>query len=123
VRIPRIALGTITRKVVWIRVAPRPSAASRSSEGTARSASSVVTITTGKVSTASVRDAQRIAGCPHTGSAPSPSSNESRPRPTKRMKKPSPKRPKTIDGTPARFATAARTQAASREPFGAYSAR
>ncbi len=41
--------------------------------------------------------------------------------PTKMMKKPSPNRPKTIDGTPARLLTAMRTSLASRERGDAYS--
>ena len=64
VRMPGLACGSTTLRTVWNLVAPRASEASRSSRGTARSASSVATITTGRVSTAIVRAAQMSAGCP-----------------------------------------------------------
>jgi len=57
-----MAEGRMTRTSVCDLVAPRASEASRQSRGTARSASSVETITTGSVSTARVRAAQISAG-------------------------------------------------------------
>ncbi len=64
VRMPGAACGTTTCMTVCNLVAPSASDASRSSRGTARSASSVATMTTGSVSTAMVSDAQISAGCP-----------------------------------------------------------
>ena len=102
-------------------VAPSASDASRSSRGTARSASSVATMTTGSVSTAMVSAAQISAGWPKTFS---PWKNAlSMPAPRNWTKKPRPNRPKTIDGTPARLATAIRIARVSGDTGEAYSCR
>ena len=86
VRMPALACGTTTLKTVWNLVAPSASDASRSSRGTARSASSVATMTTGSVSTAIVSAAQISAGWPKTFS---PWKNAlSMPAPRNWMKKP-----------------------------------
>ena len=108
VRIPGTAWGRTTKITVWKRVAPSASEASRSSRGTARRASSVATITTGKVSTAMVRAAHSSAGWPHTRAPPE--NTLSMPAPTNCTKKPRPNRPNTIEGTPARLLTAMRTE-------------
>jgi hypothetical protein len=63
VRIPLLACGSTMRNVVWKRVAPRLIAAiAQIVAGTVRSASSVATMTTGSVSTASVSEDQITAG-------------------------------------------------------------
>ncbi len=64
VRMPGAAAGTTTRHVVSNFVAPRASEPSRTTRGTAASPSSVATITTGTVSSASVRLAHRIPPVP-----------------------------------------------------------
>ncbi len=121
VRMPGAACGTTTCITVWNLVAPSASDASRSSRGTARSASSVATITTGSVSTAMVSAAQMSAGWPYTFSPWKKAL--SMPAPTNCTKKPRPNRPKTIDGTPARFATAIRIARVTGETGDAYSCR
>ena len=102
-------------------MAPSASDASRSSRGTARSASSVATITTGSVSTAMVSAAQISAGWPNTFSPPK--NALSMPAPTNWTKKPRPNRPNTIDGTPARLATAMRIARVTGDTGDAYSCR
>ena len=121
VRMPGIAWGTTTWTTVWNLVAPRASEASRVSRGMARSASSVATMTTGRVSTARVSAAQISAGWPNTFSPPK--ATLSMPVPTNWMKKPRPNRPKTIEGTPARFEMATRTSRVMGDCGRAYSCR
>jgi hypothetical protein len=69
VRMPGRAPGSTTRASVWLLVAPSARLAVRCSSGTARSASSVATITTGSVSTASVSEAQSRPGCAQCSSS------------------------------------------------------
>ena len=102
-------------------MAPSASDASRSSRGTARSASSVATMTTGSVSTAIVSAAQISAGCPYTFSPPK--NALSMPAPRNCTKNPRPNRPNTIDGTPARLATAMRMARVTGDTGEAYSCR
>ena len=64
VRMPGAAAGSTTRTMVWNLVAPMASEASRIERGTAARASSEATITTGTVSSASVRAAHRIPPVP-----------------------------------------------------------
>ena len=67
VRIPANETGRTTRRVVCHFDARQAGAAPRTLRGTAVSASSVATMTTGSVSSASVRDAQRIPEVPKVG--------------------------------------------------------
>ncbi len=67
VRMPGAAAGSTTRRIVWNFVAPVASDASRIERGTADSASSAATITTGTVSRPSVSDAQRMPPVPNVG--------------------------------------------------------
>ena len=64
VRIDGITAGSTTRSVVSSLVAHRASDASRMPRGIAASPSSVATMTTGTVSSASVSDAQRMPPVP-----------------------------------------------------------
>ena len=66
-RIPGAAAGRTTRWMVCHLVAPAASEASRMERGTAASASSAATITTGTVSRARVSEAQRIPPVPKVG--------------------------------------------------------
>ncbi len=106
---PGSACGRTTFKMVSSFVAPSARLASRRPGGMAFSDSSVATMTTGIVMTASVSEAQMSAGWPQT--ALGLCRMASMFLPTKLMKKPRPNRPKTMDGTPARLLTAARMNA------------
>ena len=90
VRMPLIAFGSTTPRMVCQRVAPTFQQASRNDRGTAASASRVLAMITGSVITASVSDAARI-------DCPSPAASTNAPRPKSAW---------TILGTPARLMTA-----------------
>jgi hypothetical protein len=79
-------------------------------------------MTTGRVSRAMVRDAQRMFGCPQRSSTP-PVSARSIPPPTNWTKKPRPNSPNTIAGTPASVFTANLIARATRDVLLAYSLR
>ena len=64
---PGAAAGSTTRRIVWNFVAPVASDASRIERGTAPSASSDATMTTGTVSRPSVSDAHRMPPVPKVG--------------------------------------------------------
>ena len=64
---PGAAAGSTTRRIVWNLVAPMASEASRIERGTAASASSEATMTTGTVRRARVREAQRMPPVPKVG--------------------------------------------------------
>ncbi len=64
---PGAAAGSTTRRIVWNFVAPVASEASRIDRGTAPSASSDATMTTGTVSRPSVSEAQRMPPVPNVG--------------------------------------------------------
>lgn len=64
---PGRALGRMMRLIICHLEAPQARAASRSPRGTAESASSVETMTTGSVIRASVRDAHRMPEVPKVG--------------------------------------------------------
>ena len=66
VKIPGMACGITILQMVSNFVAPRARLASRNPCGMARNDSSVATMTTGRVITAIVADAQRRAGLPQT---------------------------------------------------------
>ena len=120
---PGAAAGRTTRRIVWNLVAPVASEASRIERGTAASASSEATMTTGTVSRPSVSDAQRMPPVPKVGVGRRSAKNAwSIEPPTKYTKNPRPNTPKTIDGTPARLLTAMRTRRTST-PCRAYSRR
>ena len=109
--------------MVWNFVAPIASDASRIERGTAARASSAATMTTGTVRSASVIEAHRIPPVPYVGvGRASGKKIRSMPPPTKYTKKPRPKTPNTIEGTPARLLTAMRT-VRTRGPCLAYSRR
>ena len=88
VRMPGSALGSTTLRVVSLLEAPNARLASRQSWGTCERAASVVLMMIGSERTASVRMPERRLT----------------PKPQKTTKKVRPKRPKTMEGTPARFA-------------------
>ncbi len=67
VRMPGAAAGRTTRRIVCHLVAPSASEACRMPAGTAASASSVATTTTGTVRRASVRAHQRMPPVPNVG--------------------------------------------------------
>ena len=67
VRIDGMTLGSTTRSVVSNFVAPSASEASRMPPGMAAKPSSVATMTTGTVSSASVREAQKMPPVPKVG--------------------------------------------------------
>ena len=87
VKIPGIAAGRTTRKIVCHFVAPIPYEASRCSLGTARMASCAATIITGKINKLIVKPAAKTL----------------LPSPIMRTKIVKPSNPKTMEGTPARF--------------------
>ena len=93
VRIPGRAAGSTTRPMVWLLVAPRARLASRQARGTCFKASSVVLMITGSVRTARVRMPESRLTL----------------KPRAVTKNARPKRPNTIEGTPARLATDRRT--------------
>src|SRR5438093_8614695 len=121
VMIPGMAWGRTILKIVSSFEAPKARLASRRPWGMARRDSSVATITTGRVITASVKEAHRIEGWLQFD--PDEGQSRSRFRPTKLMKKPTPKRPNTIDGTPARLLTAPRMKRVTGEVLWAYAVR
>ncbi len=67
VRMPGAAAGSTTRAMVCHREAPQARAPSRAPRGTAESASSAATITTGTVSSARVSDAHSTPPVPKVG--------------------------------------------------------
>ena len=103
---PGSACGSTTVRMPCQRVPPRLALTVRNSVGTARSASSAVLMITGSVMIASVSEPARIEV----------------PKRRNSTNRPSPNRPYTTDGMPARLTIArrmARVKAVSR----AYSAR
>ena len=90
VRMPLMALGRTTTRMVCQRVAPTFQQASRKDRGTAANASLVLAMITGSVITASVSEAARIDW----------------PRPAASTKAPRPNSAWTMLGTPARLMTA-----------------
>src|SRR5260370_41281997 len=87
VKIPGSAYGKTFLGMVWHLVAPSASEPSRNPCGTARKDSSLAVIIAGRTINPSVNQPERRETF----------------QPKKMTKSPKPKRPKTIDGTPARF--------------------
>ena len=110
-----MAYGRTTRRSVCQRVAPSARAPSRTACGTDCSPSSVATTTTGTVSRASVSDAHKMPPVPNVGVGnTSLNSRRSIAPPSVQTKNARPNAPKTIDGTPARLASASRTALVNR---------
>jgi len=104
VRMPGIAVGKTTVRIMYQRVAPRARAPSRNEPGTARRASSAARMRIGNESIANVQ-------APERSDTPKFSATTNRPTPTS---------PKTIEGTPASVLTPIRI-ARTHHPFHAYS--
>ena len=123
VMMPGSARGRTMRRIVCHFVAPQPYEPSRIEFGTAEIASSVATMTTGSVSSASVSEAHSSPPLPYVGFGSCSAKNSwSIDTPTIEQKNPSPKTPNTMLGTPARLFTQMRTTATSGPGF-AYSRR